>query len=175
MHIILLKEPYSGVTQVGCANLLNGNPADRWYDKHVLVVDAAGGLGMVYDHSSTDGHAWQRLVNETMSDMMGLKSGYTPLPELPLRSDAPTIVQLKFELTDLANEALVRTLKENAALSKRVDLDAYIFFDFGKNEIKKWGLSPDGVVQLAMKYAYFLLLGRERGLPATYETGLTRR
>jgi len=43
---------------------------------------------------------------------------------------------------------------------------------YGKNTIKKWKVSPDSFVQMAMQLAYYRTYGT---VGATYESGATRR
>lgn len=47
-----------------------------------------------------------------------------------------------------------------------------MFNDFGKEEIKSWGMSPDVFVQMAFQYAYYKLFGH---LCPAYESSQIRQ
>ena len=53
----------------------------RWFDKHQVIVNKAGVLGVNFEHSSADGLTWNRWLHEAWHDMHGTSSGFSHLPQ----------------------------------------------------------------------------------------------
>ncbi|GLD93100.1 hypothetical protein PINS_up001692 [Pythium insidiosum] len=150
---------------------LHGDAARRWFDKVQVIVQADGHLGVNFEHSFSDGTAWNRWLHEVWHDMRGTDSGFSPLAELPEYSDAtrPTLLSWK-----LSNNLVADIKKAEARFEKfagNLQSDFLKYTNFAKKDCKTWKLSPDGVAQMAFQLAFY----REHGkVPATYESCSTR-
>eukprot|EP01063_Lacrimia_lanifica_P022233 TRINITY_DN29894_c0_g1_i1.p1 TRINITY_DN29894_c0_g1~~TRINITY_DN29894_c0_g1_i1.p1 ORF type:complete len:617 (+),score=267.27 TRINITY_DN29894_c0_g1_i1:62-1912(+) len=124
---------------------------NRWYDKHQVVFDAAGTVGVVFEHSPADGGSWNKALTDMWADYAAGVQEVYEVDALGGKAAAP----LAFNIDDAAKkavhsaEAYIR--KE---LEGELDLEILNFDDFGKTEVKKWKLSPDAVCQVAFQLAY---------------------
>jgi carnitine O-acetyltransferase len=83
---------------------------------------------------------------------------------------APSL--LKFELSPKLSTAIqAATSQFDAAVAKH-DLRVVSFEAYGKNQIKKFGVSPDAYAQMAIQLAYYKMYGVSR---ATYESAQTKK
>ncbi|GMT25379.1 hypothetical protein PFISCL1PPCAC_16676, partial [Pristionchus fissidentatus] len=147
---------------------------NRWYDASIQVVVRSDGLsGLCIEHSAAEGiviiqmvesalryarnHAGNKLVRNRM---------FTPSS----LSFTPRV--LTWIVSEEARRLMNKQIGEFDELHREMQLDALIFDDFGKEEIKGWGVSPDGFIQLAMQLAHFRLHGY---LVSTYESASIRR
>eukprot|EP00912_Choanoflagellata_sp_UC4_P000823 UC4_evm12s507 len=123
---------------------------NRWYDKHQVICDGTGNLGMNFEHSHNDGMVWNRMCAEVMADMndenppKGLDRMSEPSCSTSEGRWSEILVGLPEGFADILNSSYVSHQK----LSENCDTVYFNFDEFGKNQIKKWGLSPDGVLQI---------------------------
>ena len=61
--VCLDAEPMADL-QAKAERLLTGPGENRWYDKQQLVVGADGHMGLLFEHSYSDGTIWGRFINE---------------------------------------------------------------------------------------------------------------
>ncbi|KAK3252472.1 hypothetical protein CYMTET_38235 [Cymbomonas tetramitiformis] len=157
-----------------CTRLLIGDGMNRWWDKQQLIVDGSGGMGMTFEHSYSDGTIWGRLIREVMCASDGADSGVAPLPTLPTHTaaDAPAPEKVIFSVPAAVEGSIAAAAQNYAKLQSNMGLAALDFKDFGKNEFKTWGCSPDAVVQLAFQCAYYKMHGKP---PPVYEACATRK
>jgi len=157
-----------------CQRLLVGDGMNRWWDKQQLIVDGSGGMGMTFEHSYSDGTIWGRMIREIMCDSDGADSGVAPLPSLVTHhvSTNPAPEKITFNIPATVAGAISAAEQNYTKLVDNMALDALDFKDFGKNEFKTWGCSPDAVVQLAFQCAYYKLHGKP---PPVYEACATRK
>eukprot|EP00854_Cymbomonas_tetramitiformis_P030398 gene30398-37994_t len=143
------------------------------YDKQQLVVAADGALGMVFEHSYSDGTAWSRLIGEVMADVEGAPPprGCSSLPEFTF-SEAPIPREVHIETPPEIMAATWDARAKSEALSAQVELEVVEFAAFGKEEMKGWGVSPDAAVQMALQLAFHRQ--HNHVLPPTYEACATR-
>ena len=92
-----------------------------------------------------------------------------PSSDLP---DGPTPAKLEFDLQAPLLEAITTAEKAFDGLIKTQDLRAVYCPQYGKNMIKKFGVSPDAFAQMVIQLAYFKLYGVCR---ATYESAQTKK
>lgn len=143
-----------------CRSLLHGvvtphrTLCNRWFDKHQLVVDGAGEMGYLFEHSYSDGASWNKVLAELWEDMH--KTPTQPASSTPLIAEP-----LPFELPESVKAGIIAAEKKaRVELYNEVDLQMLDFDAFGKKEVKQWKLSPDAVVQQAFQLAYFRLHGK---------------
>eukprot|EP00960_Hanusia_phi_P062918 765304-Hanusia_phi.AAC.2 len=142
---------------------LNSIP-NRWFDKLQIISDSTGAIGINFEHSFSDGVVWNRWLSEVWDNMQGsqAKSNWEPLPKfLETHSvDQSSPAPLNFEV-DSALESRMREARSRAeALTRNTHTHMLSFSSFGKEKFKTWGLSPDGVVQMAIQIAYHRLHGK---------------
>eukprot|EP00756_Hemistasia_phaeocysticola_P007288 Hpha_TRINITY_DN14193_c0_g2::TRINITY_DN14193_c0_g2_i1::g.10759::m.10759/K08766/CPT2; carnitine O-palmitoyltransferase 2 len=148
-----------------CRSLLHGiatphrTHCNRWYDKHQLVADGAGGLGMVWEHSYSDGGSWNRALQDIWADSHAEPASAA--------GEALHAEPLTFELSESVKLAIqAAETKCRKDFVNGLDHVVTHFDIFGKKTIKTWKLSPDAVVQQAFQLAYHRLHGESA---ATYE------
>uniref|UniRef100_A0A671PYV7 carnitine O-palmitoyltransferase n=1 Tax=Sinocyclocheilus anshuiensis TaxID=1608454 RepID=A0A671PYV7_9TELE len=154
-------------------SLLHGKCYDRWFDKSInLIVFKNGTMGLNAEHSWADapivGHLWEQVLS-----MDPVKLGYTadghcrgePHPNLP----GPQ--RLQWNIPPECQTMIANSLSVAVALANDVDSHIIPFSDFGKGLIKKYKISPDAFIQLALQLAHY----RDKGkFCLTYEASMTR-
>ena len=171
-------------------NLLIGNTKNRWWDKQQLIVAPNGMMGFCFEHSYSDGLGWARFIHEVMCDNLGyhappVGSLIEPLKTFPESAElvssqpSPKLLTLDvgeeeaYDFYDQVGDADWRTaLGDYLYLQERVQLQTCDFEDFGKNEMKTWGVSPDAGCQMAYQLAYYRIHGE---MPGVYESCATRK
>ncbi|CAD5227913.1 unnamed protein product [Bursaphelenchus xylophilus] len=152
----------------GCGSDAYG--LNRWFDTTIqLVVSLDGFNGLAIEHSVAEG-----MVIITMMEHV----------QHWVNENRPTHARLPPFLGNVQHEPLswVVTEENKAKLDKFVydydnlvtdlRLTVYTFEEYGKEKIKRMGVSPDGFVQLAMQLAHFRLHGY---LVSTYESATLRK
>eukprot|EP00040_Diaphanoeca_grandis_P019710 m.104204 g.104204 ORF g.104204 m.104204 type:complete len:658 (-) comp27556_c0_seq1:244-2217(-) len=147
----------------------NGTTA-RWWDKNfTLVVDSSGTSGINFEHAPYDGMTLVRLIEESWSDAANVAA--IPMIEPESASATQELLSFNFdaeatEMIKLANDKF----KSFANNTKVVGID---FNQFGKSQIKKWKVSPDGYIQMAYQLAHKRLHARSD--ISVYESCSTKR
>jgi carnitine O-acetyltransferase len=147
---------------------LHGDARRRWFDKSIQLIVAANGVsGFCMEHAGFDGSTALRLA-EFLVENEGLRS-----TEATARNGhrlAPK--RLPLERTDALSAVIERSERGVAALLGRTDLALLDFSGFGKREIVRHELSPDGFVQMAFQLTHYTLTGETA---STYESISTKR
>ena len=160
------------------AALFHNGGANRWFDKPVqLVAFPSGEGGANCEHSGWDGttavpifermlQRERRLLRAGPLDLLyhadAAAAAPPPLLEGPFALEAPAY--LRQELAEL-RAATLRALGSERHASAAVR-------GYGKGLLKRCGLSPDAVCQLAFQLAFFRAHAR---FPPVYESASTRR
>ncbi|EQC42599.1 hypothetical protein SDRG_00328 [Saprolegnia diclina VS20] len=166
--LVLDEKSYSGSELT--AMTLHGNGSNRWFDKHQVLMYGDGHLAVNFEHTFSDGTAWNRWLHETWHDMRQSDSGFSPLTATTTFA-APAAEALAWSLSPTIHQAIATAEQVSAKDIGNTDSHLLSFDGFGKNTIKNWGMSPDGAVQMAYQLAYF----RQHGHVApTYESCSTR-
>ncbi|MCI2422434.1 choline/carnitine O-acyltransferase [Saccharopolyspora sp. K220] len=151
-------------TQQACDQLLHGDSGNRWFDKAVsLIVFEDGTAGINVEHCGLDGTTILAFVDALLAESPKAPRESRGLPavdaiefvlDADLRADARAAAE---SFADYADNTATRTVS---------------FQDFGANQAKQLGISPDAFVQMA----YQLSHQRTKGLiGATYESIATRQ
>ncbi|MGH3065287.1 MAG: choline/carnitine O-acyltransferase [Gaiellaceae bacterium] len=161
--LVLETEPTSAGPRSGDAArlMLHGDARGRWFDKSIQLVVASNGIaGFCTEHAGFDGNTSLRfaefLVEHEDRSLQAPARGVGPAPR-----------RLEFDVTEPLREAIVRARQGADELLVRTDLAVLDFLRFGKREIVRHGVSPDGFVQMAFQLAYFTLTGETA---STYES-----
>eukprot|EP01061_Rhynchopus_euleeides_P011907 TRINITY_DN21504_c0_g5_i1.p2 TRINITY_DN21504_c0_g5~~TRINITY_DN21504_c0_g5_i1.p2 ORF type:complete len:609 (+),score=285.72 TRINITY_DN21504_c0_g5_i1:135-1961(+) len=143
-----------------CKSALHGNtsaPTDtlcnRYFDKHQLLADEGGLFGFNFEHAASDGAGWNKTIQEVFGLMQKNVAQYTRPAGGSSAGAAP--LHLPFELDDgMRAEVASARQHVHSTFEQGLDLGVLNFDTFGKDEIKKWGLSPDGVLQMVYQASY---------------------
>ncbi|MDQ6783362.1 MAG: choline/carnitine O-acyltransferase [Actinomycetota bacterium] len=149
-------------------HLLHGDAANRWYDKALsLIIFRDGSAGLNGEHCCLDGTTILTFIDALLNhsdEEHARRSGAQS-------QGVPTIETIQFEL-NAELRADVRSAGDAfASFAASSATSVVAFEDFGANQIKQLGMSPDAFAQMAYQLAHH----RCRGVVgATYESIATR-
>ncbi|GAA5917870.1 hypothetical protein JCM6882_003748 [Rhodosporidiobolus microsporus] len=144
---------------------------NRWWDKPLQwVVFANGQSGFIGEHSCMDGTPTARL-NDFLTKRL-LTGEPFPSSSPSTTSAAPTATSLPFDLDSTSLRLITAAEEEFAKHIEPYDVHYTSYRRYGKDGIKKMGVSPDGWVQMLFQLAYYMTFNRPT---ATYEAAQTRR
>ncbi|KAG8766134.1 Carnitine O-acetyltransferase mitochondrial, partial [Serendipita sp. 397] len=150
---------------------------NRWMDKPVQFILAPNGeMGIVGEHSVMDGTPTTRMCDEVLDAVYspsfdhGPSGANSPIKPIPLEFDTNKELLSRIEQAKKRSDELVasQTL-------------TYHLTDYGKKDIKTYGIGPDGWTQMIIQLAYdrwCLNHGKPSGsreMGGTYEAATTRR
>ncbi|CAN0248656.1 unnamed protein product, partial [Discosporangium mesarthrocarpum] len=151
--------------------LWHGNGRNRFFDKSVqLVVFANGKAGMLNEHSLMDGGPVLRLADFMLKKTMRLEPSPETLADAPTSPVTPPL-QLYLGLSPASRRAIANAEASFDKLVNEHDVEVLMFPGYGSSTIKKFKMSPDGFVQMAIQLAVFYMTGDVWG---TYEPAQTR-
>lgn len=145
------------------------NGANRWYDKSMqFVVGMDGVCGVVCEHSPFEGIVLVQCSEHVMKYITGspAKAAAAGARELP----PPR--RLLWKCNPNISGLLVASGERLQRLVNNLDMEVFVFKDYGKEYIKKLRMSPDAFVQVALQLAFYKCNGR---LVPTYESASIRR
>eukprot|EP01102_Stenamoeba_stenopodia_P008279 TRINITY_DN2367_c0_g1_i1.p1 TRINITY_DN2367_c0_g1~~TRINITY_DN2367_c0_g1_i1.p1 ORF type:complete len:654 (+),score=135.13 TRINITY_DN2367_c0_g1_i1:43-2004(+) len=147
--------------------LLHGYPGTRWYDKSFSVVTFKNGIaGCNFEHSWGDGATWVSFVNKALQYMASVE-----VPANAAQQEPSPFQKLNWVLRPYVKSEILKANEFSTELLNSVDTKVFSFEKWGREEIKKLGLSPDAFVQMAFQVAYYTLHNK---VPPTYESASTR-
>eukprot|EP01088_Endostelium_zonatum_P021086 TRINITY_DN809_c3_g1_i1.p1 TRINITY_DN809_c3_g1~~TRINITY_DN809_c3_g1_i1.p1 ORF type:complete len:611 (-),score=142.33 TRINITY_DN809_c3_g1_i1:20-1852(-) len=163
-----------------CNLLLHGGgssklTANRFWDKTLqLVVFENSKAGLIGEHSGIDGlptmHFLEWLLSHEASSSSSSSSSTSNSVQT---SNNKPYRLLSLDLSSPQTQTQISRSSEAVnTLLGNLNLEVLHYKNFGKNQIKSWGVSPDAVAQLAMQRAYFKL---HSSFPPTYESASTRQ
>ncbi|CAI4223055.1 unnamed protein product [Auanema sp. JU1783] len=160
-------------------NMLTGNGANRWSDKSLNYIVAKNTrCGGTTEHSIADGSEFDHIMeNFVYMDTQILK--YPSLEEQKKiekisEEEKKQLIfakQLEIEVSDEMASEIERCMLSHTQAADDVDISSLIFRDFGKGLIKKFGVSPDGFIQMAIQVAQIYDQGK---FVLTYEPASAR-
>ncbi|KAJ3218879.1 Carnitine O-acetyltransferase mitochondrial [Clydaea vesicula] len=147
----------------------HGDGKNRFFDKSLqFIIFDNGKAGFNGEHSRMDATPPDRMCNTFLHNIFTGKfddgNSHAPIT-LPLPE------KLKFDLTNQKTQIAVAKKNFNELIDKH-DLKVCVFEGYGKNLIKKFGVSPDAYAQMAIQLAYFKLMGK---CDPTYESAQTKK
>ena len=154
--------------------LLYGDGKNRFFDKSLqLIVFNNGKTGINFEHTGVDGSVMLRLIahiydsidiiyNESMTDNY-------------IAGDAneasKAVQEVKFDLNNKLKESILHAKIAFELHTANTQTRVLNFTSFGKEQIKKFAVSPDAFVQVALQLAEYKLYGK---LYSAYEAVMTR-
>lgn len=158
----------SGV-QEACDELLYGDRGNRWFDKAVsFVVFEDGRAGLNVEHCQLDGTTILSFVDALLPVPAAVHSGQSGART----QGSPAVRPVEFRLDDALREQVRSAAEAFAEYGRSTATRTVSFDDFGSNQAKALGVSPDAFVQVAYQLAH----QRSKGhLGATYESIATRQ
>ncbi|KAJ3340491.1 Carnitine O-acetyltransferase mitochondrial [Gonapodya sp. JEL0774] len=168
---VLCLDSDSPVTREECArSAWHGDAASRYYDKHSqIIVWENGKAAFMGEHSMIDATPTAKMfdwiADQTINNKIPRGTATSPV-------SVPTPTKLDFVLTPALNTAIAQAQKSFDELISKHDVAVLASYAYGKNLIKKMGVSPDALAQMAMQLAFFRMHGVGC---ATYETANTRK
>lgn len=146
---------------------LHTDGTNRWFDKSFsLIVSKDGYGGINFEHSWGDGVAVLRYFQDVKADI-SKKPRFHPNDVDDLSDVSANVERLDFSI-DAKSESIIDQQKADyQAWVNRLCVDFLINEEFGKDQCKKLGVSPDAVMQLAFQLAFYTLEGK---LVPTYES-----
>ncbi|XP_055542351.1 carnitine O-palmitoyltransferase 1, liver isoform isoform X2 [Wyeomyia smithii] len=155
-------------------NLLHGKGHDRWFDKSFTVcIGSNARVGFNAEHTWADApvlaHVWENIVAEEALHKRYDENGNTlGIPEF----EPPKPKRLAFDLDNsVALDAIQEAHLAAQQLLNDVDLRIFVHDAYGKGLMKKFRLSPDAFLQMALQLAYYRDAGK---FSLTYEASMTR-
>lgn len=158
-----LGEDYNKILR----QFLHSNGTNRWFDKSFSLLMSSDGYASInFEHSWGDGVAVLRFFKDIKNDI-AKKPKFHPDNLVNVGVNAATIECLDFVVDDFVKKSVDDAVKEYSKWTDSLSLDHLIVDAFGKNDCKKFGVSPDAVMQVAFQLA---LYKREQSAVATYES-----
>lgn len=150
--------------------LWHGDGRNRFFDKSIqFIVFDNGKAGFLGEHSMMDATPTSRMCEFILESIDKKTINLDSNDFLP---DAPTPSKLVFDIKPPVLEAISKAENAFNDLIKTQDLKAVYCPQYGKNLIKKFGVSPDAYAQMVIQLAYYKLYGTCR---ATYESAQTKK
>ncbi|XP_050446529.1 carnitine O-palmitoyltransferase 2, mitochondrial isoform X3 [Cataglyphis hispanica] len=146
---------------------LHADGTNRWFDKSFsLIVSKDGYSGINFEHSWGDGVAILRYFQDVKADI-SKKPRFHPNEVNELIKESVNIERLQFSIDAKSENIINRQKTKYQDWINRLCIDYIIYEEFGKNQCKKFRVSPDAVMQLAFQLALYTL--EDRVVP-TYES-----
>ncbi|XP_067130228.1 uncharacterized protein [Centruroides vittatus] len=152
-------------------HILHGNKSghssgNRWFDKFIQFIVTENGVnGIVIEHSVSEGITVLRFCEEFLDFLK---------KEQPKRSsdDLLTVRRLIWVLNETVEKEIKNASAVTDALIDTLELNIFIFDNYGKGFPKKQKISPDVFIQLCLQLTYYRMHGK---VTATYESAALRK
>lgn len=150
--------------------LWHGDGRNRFFDKALqFIVFDNGKAGFMGEHSMMDATPTSRLCEFILES---IDKNTFNLEAFDSSPDAALPSRLLFDIKPPVLEAISKAETAFDDLIKTQDLRAVYCPQYGKNLIKKFGVSPDAFAQMVIQLAYYKLYGNCK---ATYESAQTKK
>lgn len=146
---------------------LHADGTNRWFDKSFsLIVTHDGHAGINFEHSWGDGVAVLRYITDIHKDITN-QPRFSRDDVDHLAQGAIEVKKLQFNTDNKVQDIINREKRRYEEWINELSIDHVIFTEFGKNKCKKFGVSPDAIMQLAFQLGYYYQ--HNRAVP-TYES-----
>ncbi|CBY38860.1 unnamed protein product [Oikopleura dioica] len=177
-HVWLDDEPANVVKPASMVEFarrcLHGSGQNVWFDKCFSVIASSNGhIGQNVEHTWADG-AVMLHITEEVQVLEHLMIEYNPETGTILGKDVKSNAKMDILKWNSLEKTLEQISKELSTIADEItnlSLSQLSFSKFGKNEIKKWRLSPDAICQMAFQLTNFKIRNK---LSMTYEAALAR-
>jgi carnitine O-palmitoyltransferase 1 len=160
-------------------DLIHGNGSDRWFDKSFQIIVYANGVaGFNAEHAWADApvmaHVWEYVQTQlTILSLFDSKSGNVKcLNESEKTSFLPPCKLLQWKMSKELEKSIENAMVVAQKEIEHFDLKVIVHEDYGKGLIKKFQVSPDGFIQMALQLAYYR--NTKGTFTQTYESSMTR-
>ena len=177
------------------APLQIGTCLNRWYDKLQLIVCADGTSGLIFEHSTVDGHTALRFASDVFAETI-ITFAESIIDLIHGRGTISHVVNAPVERAVIVNRSAsdrfldVRPKKLMFHISKSIadqigfaeaficdeiqSTDTYVleYKQYGKRLIVANNMSPDAFVQMSILLAYYTIYGK---VECMYEPALTKQ
>jgi len=143
------------------------NVGNRYYDKLMLFFCPNGEGGCLIEHTAVDGITVFRFIQESYDDIQKQPAVELNENQKVEEGDKYKPVSLPISTNSKQRQMMSDIEYELKELIVATDMEEIEFKDFGKNTIKKFGVSPDAFYQAAAQIATFRTLNK---LVSTYES-----
>ncbi|XP_043485114.1 carnitine O-palmitoyltransferase 2, mitochondrial-like isoform X2 [Leptopilina heterotoma] len=158
-----IGEEYKGLLH----HFLHGDGKNRWFDKSFsLIITKDGFAGVNFEHSWGDGVAILRYFQDIKADI-SKHLWFRPEDRLLISNINPDVESLEFTLDEEVKNVIQLEGKKYKDWVDSLSVDYMTYEGFGKDEVKKFGVSPDAIMQLAFQLAFYKQEGRT---VASYES-----
>ncbi|KAH6916065.1 carnitine acetyl transferase [Coprinopsis sp. MPI-PUGE-AT-0042] len=170
----LPKDPVQHSRYLWHGEVVGGIPVglrNRWVDKplNFVIYDNAY-AGLMGEHSVMDGTPTVRLCDNILDWLEEPSFDHGA----PVTDATITPTPLDWEVSPTITEAIAKADIAARDLIESQELN-YHLTSYGKDAIKKFGVSPDSWAQLIVQLAYKRLLGDAKRQGGTYEAATTRK
>ncbi|XP_011638151.1 carnitine O-palmitoyltransferase 2, mitochondrial [Pogonomyrmex barbatus] len=146
---------------------LHSDGTNRWFDKSFSVIVSKDGYGGInFEHSWGDGVAVLRYFQDVKADI-SKKPRFHPNEVDELSNESVNVERLQFSIDTKSESIINQQITDYQEWVNRLYVDFMIYEEFGKDQCKKLGVSPDAVMQLAFQLALYILEGKS---VSTYES-----
>ncbi|KAJ3038037.1 Carnitine O-acetyltransferase mitochondrial [Rhizophlyctis rosea] len=148
----------------------HGDGRNRFFDKSLqFIIFDNGKAGFNGEHSMMDATPTSRLCDWIVENLKKDRINHGS----PVAADTLSQPErLQFDLTRDLWQAIEKAGRKFDELVAKHDVRVVSFEAYGKNLIKKFGVSPDAYAQMAIQLAYYKLYGK---CAATYESAQTKK
>jgi carnitine O-palmitoyltransferase 1 len=174
--VVLQNDEAKDWTSMG-KDLIHGSGGNRWFDKSFnLVVYKNSVAGINAEHAWADApvmaHAWEQVYTKQCYTIPYDDNGDTLVQSEDERtSKLPSCRILQWDFSTGLDNAVVKSLADAEKAIADFDLKVISHTDYGKGLIKKFRVSPDAFIQMALQLAYYRNSGT---ITQTYESSMTR-
>ena len=159
------------ITEVS-KQLLHGDGKDRFFDKSLqFIVFKNGKTGINFEHTGVDGSVMLRLVGHIYDTIAKVSFDERGASAETKGSLVPSAEEIEFDLDDALRQTIRAAADSFSQHTANTQTRVLNFTQFGKNQIKQFGVSPDAFVQLALQLAEYKLYGK---CYSAYEAVMTR-
>jgi carnitine O-acetyltransferase len=161
LFCLCLEDFAPSSVQEACDHLLHGDSANRWFDKAVsLIVFDDGTAGINVEHCGLDGTTILSFTDDLLGRAPELWPGAGS-------GQPPPAEPVTFMLDDALRSDIAAAARSFADYATATATTIVSFDNFGSDQAKRLGVSPDAFVQMAYQLAHM----RAKGLVgATYES-----
>lgn len=159
------------ITQVS-KQLLHGEGRDRFFDKSLqFIVFKNGKTGVNFEHTGVDGSVMLRLIAHIYDTIDKVSFDKRTVSAQTMQAVSPSVEEIEFDLDDALKQTICTAADSFSQHTANTQTRVLNFTQFGKNQIKQFGVSPDAFVQMALQLAEYKLYGK---CYSAYEAVMTR-